>query len=69
MSGDSSDEDRLPAERTPDDPAPPLEAEIVVAGDSPAKCTLFPADATELERLHIYVSAEEGSFVSLDDVR
>jgi hypothetical protein len=42
---------------------------VVPADDSPPECTIFPLDATEDELLTTWVSAEEGSFVALDEMR
>jgi hypothetical protein len=58
--------ERLP---TPDDSTPALAAEVVVSQDRPAECTLFPPEADDFERMTTWITAREGSFVSLDDVR
>mgnify|MGYP000574834820 CR=1 FL=1 len=62
-------DDRRADRATPDASTPALAAEVVVSQDGPAECTLFPADATGLARLTTWITAEEGSFVSLEDRR
>jgi hypothetical protein len=42
---------------------------VVPADDSPPECTIFPLDTSEDELLTTWVSAEGGSFVSLDEMR
>lgn len=53
----------------PPDPAAEMAAEIVVAEDAPAECTIFPRGVAGFERTTTWISAEEGSFVSLADTR
>jgi|GEM_PF-594572 len=53
----------------PEDRPVPLAAEIVVARDGPAECTLFPPEATDLELMTNWITAREGSFCSLEDMR
>ena len=65
----TDDDDRLPTAAPPEDPAPALAAEIVLSRDGPAECTIFPPDATGVQRLTAWITAREGSFVGLDDVR
>lgn len=35
----------------------------------PDECTIFPADAGEMERMSTWITAREPSFVSLEDLR
>ena len=65
---DGSGDGRQPTDADRGD-RPVLAAEIVVFDHRPAKCTVFPADATEIERLTQWMTAEEGSFVGLDEMR
>jgi len=44
-------------------------AEIIVSQNRPAECTVFPPDATDFERLTTWITAKEGSFISLEDMR
>ncbi|MDS0295178.1 DUF7511 domain-containing protein [Halogeometricum luteum] len=60
-------EKRPPRETGPDRP-PRLAAEIVLPRDGPAECTLFPPDLVGFERTTTWITAEEGSFVSLTDM-
>ncbi|MFC6987754.1 transcriptional regulator [Haloplanus sp. GCM10025708] len=53
----------------PEDSTPMLAAEIIVSQNSPAQCTIFPPDATCFERLTTWITAKEGSFISLEDMR
>lgn len=46
-----------------------LAAQVVVSGDGPAECTIYPADTSGIELMTTWITAEEGSFVGLDDVR
>jgi len=48
---------------------PMLAAEIVTGNDRPAECTVYPRDASEAERMTRWITAEEGSFVDLDEMR
>ena len=61
-------EKRLPRETRPTDRPPRLAAEIVLPRDGPAECTLFPPDLVGFERTTTWITAEEGSFVSLTDM-
>jgi hypothetical protein len=42
---------------------------VVPTDDQPAECTIFPVDASEDELVTTWISAEDGSFVALDDMR
>lgn len=42
---------------------------VVPTDDQPAECTIFPVDATEDELVTTWISAEDGSFVALCDMR
>jgi hypothetical protein len=47
---------------------PYLVAELVLSRDRPAECTLYPLAADDFERMTVWMSAEEGSFVSLEEM-
>ncbi|MFB6123040.1 MAG: hypothetical protein ABEJ78_06245 [Haloferacaceae archaeon] len=38
---------------------------VEVADDEPDRCTVYPAEATEGERLTAWITAEQGSYVSV----
>jgi hypothetical protein len=72
----------LPARRDPDDslpaadatdgaPEPPeaYAAVVVPSDDEPDECTVFPVEASDEELVTTWISAAEGSFVSLDEMR
>ncbi|MFW5959401.1 MAG: DUF7511 domain-containing protein [Natronomonas sp.] len=40
-------------------------AEIIVSQNCPAECAVSPLDTTDFERLTTWITAKEGSFVSL----
>lgn len=42
---------------------------VVPADDAPAECTIFPVDAEDEELVTTWISAEDGSFVALEDMR
>lgn len=63
----TDDENRLDTV-DPDD-RPTLAAEIVVSRGEPAECTIFPLDASDFERVTRWITASEGSFVGLDEMR
>ncbi|MFB6104952.1 MAG: transcriptional regulator [Halobacteriaceae archaeon] len=65
---DDGDGDLANHHDTADEPVG-LAAEIVVARHGPAECTLFPPDATDLELMTHWITAREGSFASLEDMR
>lgn len=44
-------------------------ARIVTYDDAPDECTIFPADADADELPTTWVSAEAGSYVSLEEMR
>lgn len=51
-------------------PADDVEYVAIVApyDDAPDECTIFPAGLSEEELLTTWISAKEGSFVSLDEM-
>ena len=53
----------------PPDPISTFGAEIVVSQNAPAECTIYPTDIPTEERITTWISAAEGSFVSLADRR
>ena len=63
------EDDQLPIKATPEDLPLMLAAEIIVSQNRPAECTVFPPDATDFERLTTWITAKEGSFISLEDMR
>ncbi|MFD1685450.1 DUF7511 domain-containing protein [Halobellus litoreus] len=46
-----------------------LLARVEEYDDDPDECTIYPANATATELPTTWVTAEEGSFVSLDEMR
>jgi hypothetical protein len=66
---DDGTERRSPVEARLDDRVPMLAAEIVTGNDRPAECTVYPRDATETERMTRWITAEEGSFIALEEMR
>lgn len=63
------EEERATEWDDPDDVPQELAAEIVIYGDKPAECTIHPPDARGVELLTAWITAEEGSFVSVEDIR
>jgi hypothetical protein len=55
----------VPAEDGP----PLLAAEVVVFRDRTAECTMYPPDASALDRHTAWLTAAGEAFVSLDEVR
>lgn len=49
--------------------APPLCAKLVTADDGTRLCTIYPERVESDAQTTTWISAEEGSFVALDDVR
>lgn len=64
-----NEEERLPTTPESEDQSLLLVAEIVVFRDRPAECTVFPPDATDFERMTAWITAQEGSFVGLDEMQ
>lgn len=56
-------------ESPPEEEPPAHFADIVVSDDGPAECTIYPEDVSGFEVRTTWISAKEGSFVSLDDAR
>jgi hypothetical protein len=48
---------------------PVLLSTVVHYEDAPDECTLYPRDATEAELVTTWLTAREGSFVALEDMR
>jgi hypothetical protein len=44
-------------------------ASVVPYDDAPDECTIFPVDAAEADLVTTWISAAEGSFVALDEMR
>lgn len=54
------------------EPAPsplPLAAAVVEPADGPSECTLYPPDEPDAVILTTWMTAQEGSFVSLERAR
>lgn len=51
------------------DPAVDLQAALVTYDDAPDRRTLYPADASETERLTRWLTADADDFVRLDERR
>ena len=53
-----------------DSPADDVEYEAIVApyDDAPDECTIYPIDVPEEKLMTTWITAEEGSFVSLDEM-
>jgi hypothetical protein len=51
------------------DDQPALAAEVVVSHDRTAECTIYPFDAPDRERVVHWITAAEGSFVALEELR
>ena len=72
---DAVDDERpLPAVRdgpppTVGDEPPRLAAEVVLSRDRRAECTIYPFDAPDADLVTQWVTAAEGSFVGLDEMR
>ncbi|QIB76005.1 transcriptional regulator [Halogeometricum borinquense] len=64
-----NEDGQLPTETNAEDSSPVLAAEIVESQDRPAECTIFPPNVSEFELLSTWITAKEGSFVSLRDMR
>lgn len=70
------------AEHLTDDPAdegrtrtisehdrPGLDAAVVHHDDGRAECTIYPIDADETEIVTTWITADDGAFVALDEMR
>jgi hypothetical protein len=51
------------------DAGPPIVAKTVVSATGPAECTLYPRGLPAGERVTTWITAREGSFVPLDEMR
>jgi hypothetical protein len=47
---------------------PLLVAELVLSRHRPTECTIYPFAADDLERTTAWIAAEEGSFVSVEEM-
>ena len=61
--------DDLPTRATPADAPSRLVAEIIVAEEGPAECTIFPPDAADDKCLTTWITAQQGSFMSIETMR
>ncbi|GGJ07268.1 hypothetical protein GCM10008995_16410 [Halobellus salinus] len=52
-----------------DRPEPVRVARIESYDDDPDECTIYPADATAADLTTTWITAREGSFTRLDDMR
>lgn len=70
MSTKNHDEDtsRPPASRS-QTRRQTLVAEVISTGSRGFECTIFPEDAEGLDLMTRWITADEASFVALDDVR
>lgn len=57
---------RRPSERSRDEA---LIAEVIGSDGHDAECTIYPADAEGMDLMTRWITAAEGSFVRLEDVR
>ncbi|SEP21566.1 hypothetical protein SAMN04487948_12223 [Halogranum amylolyticum] len=60
---------RRPAPDSFPHPAAEYRAEITEYDDSPDECTVYPADAEEWELMTRWITAREGSYVDLEEMR
>lgn len=65
----TDDGDVRPIQPEPEIEEPILSAEIVVARDAPAECTVVPRDSTVSDQLTCWIRAEGEGFVSLESMR
>lgn len=54
---------RLPAKQSATDPSPVFVAKVIDPQHGPEECTIYPRDATDAERLTVWITAKGGSFV------
>lgn len=66
---ENDDTQRVDPVASPDVEPPVLEAVVVAYPDENDECTIFPVDADEVDLLTRWITAEEGSFVDLIDMR
>lgn len=66
-------DDESPADASTDEPPTgrpgDLAAAVVEYDDGPDECTIYPADASADALVTEWLTAEEGSFVDLDETR
>jgi hypothetical protein len=48
---------------------PRYDAAVVAYDDEPDECTIYPTDASDDELVTTWISAKEGSYVSLEEAR
>lgn len=65
----TDDNDIRSIQPEPEPQEPVLAAEIVVARDEPAECTVVPRDATVSDQLSQWIRATGEAFVSLETMR
>jgi hypothetical protein len=69
MSSKSADGPDAPLVEEPPAPQQRVAARTIDPDDGPVECTLYPEGLTGYERMSTWITAREGSFVSLDDWR
>lgn len=69
MPGHTTDDTQERAPNAADAPERPyLMAEVVLSRNRPTECTISPVDADDFERMTTWITAEEGSFVSVEEM-
>lgn len=58
---------RVPTGRYPE--RPELDAQMTATDDGTIECTIYPTEAPDGRRTTTWITAEEGSYVALDEVR
>ncbi|UPW01416.1 hypothetical protein M0R88_04765 [Halorussus gelatinilyticus] len=62
-------DDCAPTDDPPSDRPADLRAVVEERDDRPDECTLYPPDADDEALVAEWITAEEGSFVDLDEMR
>jgi hypothetical protein len=63
------DEALLPVRADDEERPVTIAAEVVSGPDGSPECTLFPADASGIELMTTWITAEKDSFVDLETMR
>ena len=63
------DADTRPSRIDPTGPLPELEHVTIEPENAPPECAIFPREGTEAELLSQWITAQGGSFVSLESMR
>lgn len=64
-----AENDRLLVEQSAENPAPVFTATVIDPQYGPEECTIYPRDVAADERLTVWITAKEGSFVDPRAVR